>query len=760
MSRFKLILIMLLVVVLGGLSGAVYYASTLVSPDEVRRLALEKLEQTFPQSQIDLGELNFSMGPTFKFDLERLAVSSPGKNTENLFSVEDVQIKVPVWAILFGGGDIDIRIQSPEVRYVEMDESNNWVVAMKKKGSSESTVKKDEAVKKSGQSMLVIPGFLANSRLNLRVSNLKLHYQLEKQKGTFEISKFLVRNLNVETSTAFELDSKLSFEMGQNQKINFDTLVIGQLNLANYLNEGQLPVMAVIKINNLAHPMLSRPLSEIKTDINLLIKDEDVTGKLEVRLLNDVRLNANLLSSQEKTGLSELDVNIPLQDIFSIIDIGPQGMDFKKATLSATGEINVQKDGKILPNLSAEMGPRLVQNLMGESLEHKLEASLVGDVFDSKLTTDLFSGTMVAKMQARLNLNEEVSLESLPLVSSSVNISNLSIPESYIQKMLYSKKDKNESKDQQAPAKKETSEQKETPVILPPGKLSLNLSNILLGEEVLSGEGLFEMGRDFVATKKFNFEYSKGKGNLTHLSKLSSKVINHQFDFSFKGFDLNGAKAFLPPQVGKLEGAFNLELKGSAQTMATGNKGPRYDFVISTKGKDGEAQVLVALEEKLNDLLSNIPKLTEKLKSKGPLDVDGSFDSLSFQSKVTEKKYDINKLTFVGSGQRFTLEGAGDVYPPQTEKNSKLDFVYRENKGNLVKHLKDLTGGNSLEVRLAGRGYSLKPDYGHTIERLAKSALKNKGKKVIKKEVKKLESKVKDELEKKGKEKLKNLLGL
>lgn len=764
MSKLKLILILLFVAILGALSGAVYYASTLVSPDEVRRLTLEKLQETFPNSKINLGEIDFSMGPTFKFDLEKLIVHADQNEPEKLFAVEDVHVKVPVWAILFGGGEIDVRIQSPELYYISVNKTNNWSKALRTEKKDEKNEGKDKGSKQSGSAgaAVVIPGFLAKSQLNLRVSDLKVKYQDQDkdQNSEFEVSKFLIRNLNFESSTAFELDSNLSFQAGPSQNIQFETLVIGQFNLGTFIREKKLPIMAVVKINNLKAPMLSKSINEIKTDINLLVQNGGVTGGADLRLLRDVRLSADFMTSDSKTGLSNLDINIPLAEVVDLLNIEMAGIDFEKSTLSARGEVDILKGGKIVPNVELEVAPGITQTLMKEKISHQVEASLVNKGFESKLTSKLLSGTMIAKTSAQIDLNEEFSVESLPSFSSEVNLTNISVSKDFIQALLYSKEEPPRSKTPEAPSAKGSGSEEQAPLMIPPGDLVVTLTNIDLGGEILSGKGSFEAQKNFVATKSLEFEYSEGKGNLTHLSKIRPDGLRHQFDFELKKFNLTGAQAFLPPSVGRVSGLFDLDVKGSANAGPSDELPMEFDVVVNALGSKGEAQLLIKLGEKLNELLANVPSLAEKLDSKRPLELDGRFDELAFRSNLTNKKYELNTVKFVGPDARFSLNGKGVVFPPDTNQNSVVNFVYKEEKGNLVDKLRELTGKNELPFKLEGPGYFMKPDYGHTIEVLAKSIVKTQGQKLIEKETKKIKSKLKDELEKKGKDKLKNLLGL
>lgn len=766
MSKLKLIMVVLFVVVLGALSGAIYYASTLISPEEVRRLTLQKLEETFPNSKVELGELSFTIGTTFKFDLDELTISSPKKAPKPLFAVEDVHMKVPVWAILFGGGEIDVQVSSPEVFYKTLADQNNWSNAMRgpeahKTQENEQEQQEQEQESQSSQAAMIVPGFLMNGQLNLKVSDLKVHYQMEEQKGELDIAKFLIRNLNFDSSTAFEIDSHLSFELSESQKVSFDTLVIGQFNLGDYLNNKELPIMAVIKVNNLKTSMLARSLNEIKTDLKVLVKEEEITGHIDIDLLQDGRLSSSFVSTKNKTGLNSIKANIPLQEVLSLIELNLKGFNFNKSVLKVSGETEVLENGTISPKLRLKVTPSIIQNFNSQVMKHKLEASLIEKNFKSKLTSELFSGTMVAKMSAAIDLNKKMTLENLPRFSSSVDLTNLSISKKFIQDTLYSTKedDKRDEKSQRV-IKDEKQGQERPPLALPPGSLSLRLTNINIAGEILSGEGLFELAPGYAATQKLNFTYSGGEGNLTHLTKIQTDSYKHQFDFSLNSFNLSGVQAFLPPSLGAISGDFSMTAKGSAQTPAFTQEQAQFDVVLSANGSKGKAQVLINLEKKINDLIRNIPKLAKKLDSKKPLELDGSFDSLAVRSKLTQKKYEFGELKFIGSGKRFRIDGKGDIYPPGLKKNSVMNFTYKESKGNLVAPLRELTGDNEIPLRLKGPGYNLKPDYGHTAEILLKRALKSQGEKAIKKEAKKIESKLKDELENKGKEKIKNLFGL
>ena len=147
-----------------------------------------------------------------------------------LLEIGDLKVKISLLSILLGGGNIDIFVESPFVSYIEFNKKNNWEIASGDK--SKSFESKDNVEPED----MVLPAFLAQSRLNLKVRRLKINYKFKsKSPGIVDLSRFIIKDLNFKGPTAFELDSDFHTELSNKKKISLSTLVIGEFNLAEII---------------------------------------------------------------------------------------------------------------------------------------------------------------------------------------------------------------------------------------------------------------------------------------------------------------------------------------------------------------------------------------------------------------------------------------------------------------------------------------------------------------------------------------------
>ena len=78
------------------------------------------------------------------------------------------------------------------------------------------------------------------------------------------------------------------------------------------------------------------------------------------------------------------------------------------------------------------------------------------------------------------------------------------------------------------------------------------------------------------------------------------------------------------------------------------------------------------------------------------------------------------------------------LYPLSKSKKGIVEMNIVDKGEKLIKNLKKNIGSDTLPMRLTGYGLDLKPDYGYTIRKASKGAIKTQGKKQVKKAVEKL----------------------
>jgi hypothetical protein len=114
-------------------------------------------------------------------------------------------------------------------------------------------------------------GIFGRSKINVKLSDVDFKYSLrDNSKGEIKISRFLIKGLNFESSTAFEVASNAKFTMKDQSIVAFDTIVIGEFNLADLLKNGSATSLVIVKVNNISKTGLEWKFPEITTNIHLL----------------------------------------------------------------------------------------------------------------------------------------------------------------------------------------------------------------------------------------------------------------------------------------------------------------------------------------------------------------------------------------------------------------------------------------------------------------------------------------------------------
>lgn len=729
-SKMKVVLISLvaaLVLIVGGLFVVV---SKKISPEEIKKIALGSLQSTFPNADVEIGNIDYSIGLSVKIGVDKVGIALK-KGRGKLFNVENMQVKIPIWAIITSGGSIDVKLEKPELYYKEIGQSHNWKEAM---GDGPA---KAEAPKTTGDAQtastteknIAIPAFVSRSKLNLKLTDLLVQYELKDGgEGKITLSRFLVKNLNIATSTAFELASNIDVELSKTRKVSLETLVIGQFNLADYLKEKRLPLEVVVELKRLSVSDLPYKIPDLKTEIKtVLAANGTLSGDVVTTFLAS-RIGLSFALDQAQTKLTNLSSEISLEDIFEILAMKGSGLDHNKSKITLGGSLAMKKSdgGGIVADLSVQLAPGVVVDFDGEKITTAVKASLKRGELNANVSTSLLGGVIESDFNLPLDLKKpEVDIAKLPPFLLKVKASNLNLPKEKIQKMLYAKKEggakveKSETKE----AAPKTTVAEAKPVNLPHGKIIFGMENVKIDNEKLTAKGDFSVGGNRFDIKSFNFKYADGSGDLTNSITLLPASTNLVLDFKLSSLNLRGISPFLPPMVEGVTGIFSGTVKGS---VVSSPKFLKHDIAVDVTAKNGEIKG-IDISEKINLVLAKVPMLKEKLGDQA-VKVPSNFDNFVFQGKFKEDHYALNKILFIGAGKMVEITGNGNLYPLSTKDEGIVDLDYIDGSGKIGPLLEKNVGTKILPVRLKGIGLALMPDYAYTAGKLAKGAIATKGK--------------------------------
>lgn len=755
-NKMKIISVFLLIFVL-LVGGVFYYASTKLNPEEIRKLAVEQTKKIFPNAEVELGNVNIAWGLNFKVELQKFSLKTIPMSGDkvDMMSVDELVVKIPLWAIITNGGVIEIQLDKPLVNYAEFTESNNWVYAMGTKASDKTAEEKVEDKKDqqaTGESSASAVGLFGKSKINVKVSDVAIRYSLrDNSKGQISVSRFLIKGLNFESSTAFEVASGAEFVMKDKSKVSFNTIAIGEINIADLVKNGSVTSLVLVKVNNISKTGLEWKFPEVTTNLNVLLKkDGELSGTIQTSFENQNKISANFKMTKE-ISISDINVDIVLKDIALIMGLD-RTIDLSRAKLSAKGSVLYTEDKKIDANLNFSITPGI-----GYSHDGLVATTTASGEFKKKdiairVKTDVLEGVVQTLINGEYDPNQKFDMKTLKPFDIKLTASGMKIPEKLIRAKLWTKKEGGEdnkednkevadtntkespqqSKATEADSSSGNESNKAEAAMLPPSNITLQWSGINVGGEDFSGKGRIVTSAQALAIDNLNFKFSKGTGKLSQTMKMGAKSSESNFNFEVSELNLSSFKAFLPPFIENFTGTFSGKVSGNATMYKALNKAPRFDVGVAIDAKKGEVKKL-NISDYVNPLLSNIPIVKDQVQDKA-LKIDGNFETLAMKGRFTNEEYNLSSFNFVGINKKAEINGSGILYPlVNATKMSTMEVTFTENGGKIGDVLQKNIGTRVLPMRLSGPGFSLKPDYQYTLSKVAKGAVKTKGEEIVKK---------------------------
>lgn len=745
-SKLKLIIIASLVGVGILFAGLVFYASQKLNPEELRKIALEQLQIVFPDSEISLGEVGLSFGLSAKVDLASLSIKlKRNSQVVPMVEVEDLEVRIPIWAILTGGGTIETSLSSPKIHYESIEDSNNWLLAMgKEKPNTANQDVQTETQNSSGAQEIAIPLFLASSAINLRVTDLNLTYKIDKNQGDIKLNRFLIKNLNIKDPTAFEIDSVLAFQFDDTQqKIQFQTLVIGEFDLSSYLAKEDLKLKTMIKISQLKAPGLIANVPELLINLQTTISlDGKITSGINGEMAQS-KFSFTVDLNNKEVKIENILVDVLLDSVYQLSASKVPGLSFNRSKLAANGSVIMSESGGINPNLNFKLEPALSYSFDNNQLLVSAQGGLLGKTLSLSSLIEAFGGTMRSEVTGELDLNQkDFSLEKLKPFKADIQISDFKFTRPQLNKIIYAKAPPSADQGSGSVAAAAVA----APVFLPRAVINLSIDKFFIEENELLSKAKFIVGNDQIVSEFIDLKYSNGDGKIKHTTKIMPGFdLNNSFSFTMKNLDLGGLNAFLPPSLSELKGKFTGSFQGKVLTIK--EKGPEFDIDIDITATEGEI-IGLDLSDSINTLVSSLPLLKDQLPAGKAYDFDSNFEYLLFKGKVTQKLYTISTFEFKGIGKKVELKGDGYVGALGTNNQSQINLIAIDHGGKISKALEKNIGTNNLPIRLSGLEMNLKPDLEYTLGRVAKSALKVQVQKQLNDQVKdKVDDKVEEQVE-------------
>lgn len=731
-SKLKIIGGVLAVLIL-IFAGIMSYASSKLNSEEIRKAAIEATQKVFPNATANLENVEIKWGLNFRIELKKFLLQTKdpqdsGQKPVDLAYVESLDVKIPIWAILTNGGVVEIEMNKPLVNYQEFPNTNNWVYALGDKLDKpvEETAKDSESKELSSDNPAV--NLLSKSKVNVRITDVLVKYLLKnKTNGQVAVSKFLIKGLSLKDSTAFEIATTANFGMAENSTVSFDALAIGEVNIAEFLNKGEVQSQVILKINNFKKSDMKLKVPELNANFNVLAKKTgQMSGVVEASFEahNKLKTDFNL---DKKIVLSNIDVNIELRDVAAIVGLGSQ-IDLSKSKFTAKGGMTVLEDKSIQSDIEFALNPGVGFTTDGISTLTTAHGSFKDGLLKAESLTNVLNGSVATNFEMKVDLNNMADMSKWSPYSLKIIAQKMNISEDLIREKLWSKKPAEKTEEKSAFETKKTAASGETK--LPPGTVDVQWSSILIANENFAGKGKIFTKENTVTIKDLTFNFSKGSGSLNQTLKMAKKSNTSEFTFNLSNLNLDSFKGFLPPFVENFSGTFSGKVNGQA-TMFKNAQTPSFDVNVNLDAKNGEIKN-INLKDFVLPLIANVPVLGGMAESKD-LNIDGKFDSLNLKGHFTEKNYNLANVAFISKNNVASVVGSGEIIPAGS-RPSTMVVTFKEN-GKFGEKIKQNIGSNAIPMKLEGMGFGLKPVASYTISQVAKTAVQTKGKEALEKAI-------------------------
>ncbi|MFZ4713107.1 MAG: hypothetical protein ACOYL6_05330 [Bacteriovoracaceae bacterium] len=734
------------VLIIGGLF---FYASTKIRPEEIRKMTVNAIEKAMPGTTASLGKIDYSLGFNIKIEFQDLQIKLKEDNSL-LMGVKDFHFKLPIWAIITNGGTVDLTVQKPVLNYVEYEAKvNSFTKAFgpKKEEEKKNEVSTGDDKSKSGQ--IEVPSFLSKSKINVRISDTDVKYQLaDKSNGELEVNRFLLKDLNLTATTAFEIESDIHATLKDGKKFATHAMVIGQVNLNEFIKEKKVDTSVVVELKNTTFTGMAYKIPDMKSNIQvMMLPAGNINLEVDTSFGTVATNQLKVEMFEKKVNVKSFKLEVFLKELGTVLDKATAEkmamVDFKNSNFTISGDV-VMDDSQI-QNSNIAFGLTqdiLVKGSEGLNVSTGMKGKYNNENLQVNLNNKILDGTVNVEVRGKVNPTEkDFSVEKMAPIMVDVLANNIRFSPEMIRKNLYGKKApvETEAASKDAEAATQAKEAPRAARKLPHVVVDARWKQIVIGKDEFSGGGKILVKGNSIGSEGIAFQFSRGKGNITFLNKQNPNLYaDTKFTFSLNGLNLNSLQVFLPPALESIKGEFSGNVNGG---LAEAPKNTTtYNVNFNLNATNGELKGL-NLTEHIASIVSKLDMLKDKI-GKKDLKVSDEFEKLLVKGNATDKLLTIDTFDFVGIKNSTSVTGKGHVGQPNSKNRSEVELVYQDKTGAVSQFMMKNIGTDKLPMKLTGLEFALSPDYGYTLGILAKGALKTKGKELVKEQATKILDKV------------------
>ena len=607
--KLRYIVISIVALIFLAIGGLFYYATQKINEKELKQLTVAFLEEEFPHADVTVGSVSLGFGSSLTLTVKeiglRLSSSQKNWNKSPLFKVRDAKVKIPLWALLKDNQSIQIGFEKPEIHYVEVGNQNNWQIAM----GAKSEVQTPSGRSGSGY---VIPAFLVNSKINLKLSNTQLVYRLKDSgEGKVIVKNFKINNIGRSGNAAYEVNSDISLGFNNNS-IEIGLILIGQFKTADLLDKGIFSITSVLTINKINIPSAGIRVPRFKTDIKLtFVPNGEVNADIIATLNEQSRMRTLLKITKGRLKLDEIDLSLALKDIFSIFDVKISHLNVGSGKFFLVGNLAVHPNGGLTPWITFKLSPDIQYVYEGITFKGGFKGSYKKKALVLNTVIKALGGRIYSDLTAEVNLDKpSIVISNLPPFKLSLSANDLVLSKENLRRFLYKTNHQKSNKD--SPREKDIKKTRMPMPLLPRGKVDVRLKNILIAKEPFSLETRLELKNQEIVAKPIYFKFSEGRGDGFSQSRFYKEGSKNSFSLNLKDIKLSGFNAFLPESIEKINGVSSGKIQGHFNSL---NK-QTYNIDLDLKVTKGELLGVNLKEyvQKIVDALGKIPGLGKKSK--------------------------------------------------------------------------------------------------------------------------------------------------
>ena len=246
MNKLTKVLISVFVIVSTLILASIYFVSTKLNSETIREVLVKTIEDNLYQTKATISEVDYSLGTSVQISVNDLKVVST-QDKSKLLEFSQLKIQIPILAILTRGGVIDIVTNSPQLYLSKKGEFTNWQMALNQNLKKDTDQSKK--IKKKRTEKIELPSFVNKSKINLKVLDAQLFLNLDQQsKGTFKLDRFILKNINLVSTTAFEISSMIQYQISPESVFKSEIQVIGEMALNEFIEKSNLSSSMQFKV--------------------------------------------------------------------------------------------------------------------------------------------------------------------------------------------------------------------------------------------------------------------------------------------------------------------------------------------------------------------------------------------------------------------------------------------------------------------------------------------------------------------------------